>query len=341
MKTLKITILILLSTTCLFAQTILEQYFKGDKEKMMVEAEKLIATPDPMFSQPLKVSNLANNKLLFKKETIKENKFKVRDGKNIFTYHIPANSDKTIILIHGVKNNASEYLNSAYLLSKKTNSEVFAIDLRGHGKSEGDKGDVDYINQYADDIEDIISQISNKKVYIAGHSMGGGIAIRLAKTTKNNNIKAFILFAPLLGHNTPTIRTNNSSDNPEIESAMKLNIAKIIGLKMLNELGIQEKNSLPVLFFNNSDSTSVTKYTYRANMSMAPEDYLEGLTSINNPFLVVIGDKDEAFDSSKMKAIIEKQKNGDIKIFSNISHKDIKENSEVFDYIKNWLIGIK
>lgn len=62
-----------------------------------------------------------------------------------------------------------------------TQAEVFAIDLRGHGKSDGKDGDVDYINQYADDLADIVSAIRKQKpkgkIIIAGHSMGGGVAL--------------------------------------------------------------------------------------------------------------------------------------------------------------------
>ncbi len=76
------------------------------------------------------------------------------------------------------------YNKTAGLLQEATQAEVYAIDLRGHGQSEGNSGDVDYINQYVNDLADIIRTICkekpNGKISIAGHSMGGGVALRYA-----------------------------------------------------------------------------------------------------------------------------------------------------------------
>lgn len=67
------------------------------------------------------------------------------------------------------------YNKTAGLLQEATQAEVYAIDLRGHGRSDRNSGDVDYINQYVDDLGDIIKEIRKEKpsgkIIIAGHSM--------------------------------------------------------------------------------------------------------------------------------------------------------------------------
>ncbi len=107
--------------------------------------------------------------------------------------------------------------------------------------------------------------------------MGGGVALNYALQKNKEAIAGYLLFSPLLGHNSPAIQQTLPIENDSIEPFMKIHITRIIGLKMLNEIGIHSQDSLPVLFFNLPESTPTKKYTYRANMSMAPDDYKQGL----------------------------------------------------------------
>ena len=51
------------------------------------------------------------------------------------------------------------------------------------------------------------------------------------------------------------------------EPFLKVHIARIIGLKMLNSVGVHDYDSLPVLFFNLPDESPIKKYSYRSNES--------------------------------------------------------------------------
>jgi len=337
----------LLITNFILAQNILQDYYKGNKDSMLAEAAKLIAMPDPVFkpSKPTDLNEQALKDLGFEQVYKTEDYyFNVRDNKKIAAYRFPAKSKNTIILIHGVGTNSYMYNKTAGLLREATRAEVFAIDLRGHGRSEGKDGDVDYINQYADDVADIVNEIRKKKpggkVIIAGHSMGGGVALNVAMQTKNSIADGYILLAPLIGQNSPAIRQAPAPVNDSIEPFMKIHFARIIGLKMFNELNDHSQDSLPVLFLNLPENTAGRKYTYRANMSSAPEDYKEGLKALTVPALVLIGTMDEAFDALAMKKAVNENCAAQVQVINGATHNGIRHNPASFSFIKKWFSAL-
>mgnify|MGYP001799170600 CR=1 FL=1 len=133
---------------------------------------------------------------------------------------------------------------SAGQVREAKKAEVIAVDFRGHGQSEGNAGDVDYIEQYADDLIDVISTIKknkpNGKIIIAGHSMGGGIALRYAMKNNAPSVDGYLLFAPLLGDNAPTLAQSTAIAATNSETFLKIHIERIIGCELYNSLGVHK-----------------------------------------------------------------------------------------------------
>ncbi len=135
--------------------------------------------------------------------------FTTRDGEILFARHFPAESDLTILLLHGVTGDSAALTLGAERLREASGAAVIALDLRGHGQSGGTAGDVAYIGQYKDDVADVIAAIRadqpNGRNILAGHSMGGGIALQFAQLTDAPAVDGYLLFAPHLGTNAPTM----------------------------------------------------------------------------------------------------------------------------------------
>lgn len=345
MKFLKIfTVLIFcfLGITNVFAQSMLDQYFGGNKDSFIKEATRLIRTPEPTFKQtnqptgsnPHSITDMGFEQV-YKSET---RYFTVRDNKRIFAYRFPDRSENTIVLIHGVGSSAYMYNKTAGLLQEATQAEIYAIDLRGHGQSDGNSGDVDYINQYVDDLSDIIKEIRkekpNGKIFIAGHSMGGGVALRYAMEKQFEQPDGFLLFAPLIGHNSPAFQERQSDE--QAEAFMKIHIERIIGLKMLNEINNHEYDNLPVLFFDLPETASLRKYSYRANTSMTPDDYVTGLKAVKVPMLVLIGSNDEVFSAEALQKAVLENSSGKVYIIDKTTHNGVRHNTQSFNFIKDW-----
>ncbi|MFQ5401679.1 MAG: alpha/beta hydrolase, partial [Anaerolineae bacterium] len=135
--------------------------------------------------------------------------FTMRDGETLFARQFPAESDVTILLLHGVTSDSAAFNISAQMLREVSGAEAVALDLRGHGQSGGTAGDVDYIGQFQDDVADVITAIRtdkpNGRLILAGHSMGGGIALQFAQLEDAPAVDGYMLFAPHLGPNAPTM----------------------------------------------------------------------------------------------------------------------------------------
>mgnify|MGYP000126430389 CR=1 FL=1 len=336
-------------STSVSAQSMLDLYFGGNKESLIHEAIRLINLPEPTF-EPTNQQTSPDPTLLADMgfEQVYQSEphyFTVRDNKQIFAYRFPNNSENTVILIHGVASSAYLYNRTAGLLQEATEAEVYAIDLRGHGQSEGNSGDVDYINQYVDDLADIIQAIRKEKpdgkIIISGHSMGGGVALRYAMEKHYEQPDGFLLFAPLIGHNSPALMQGQTTENTIEEPFMKIHIERIIGLTMLNEIGNHDYDNLPVLFLNMPETIPLRKYSYRANKSMTPDDYVAGLNAVDKPMLILMGSDDEAFSPTAMEEAVKKNSNAEFQIINQASHNGVRHNAQSFILTKDWFSKLR
>lgn len=81
-----------------------------------------------------------------------------------------------VVISHGWSEHAGRYHGLANWFVDHGYS-VYALDHRGHGKSEGKRGHVRRWTDYARDLELLRSMVTEEKQYLLGHSMGGMIGI--------------------------------------------------------------------------------------------------------------------------------------------------------------------
>ena len=342
--------LIILTTTLLIvaithgqAQTNPIKAETVDSVKIANEAFNLINLPDPTFKpfQPLPMDSTQIADMGFEQVYQSEPfSYLMRDDKKLFAQKFSYSSNTTILLLHGVLSSSYTMNRNAGLLREATKSEVIALDFRGHGQSEGIDGDVDYIDQYTDDLIDVISTIKKNKpkgkIIIAGHSMGGGIALRYAMKKNAPSVDGYLLLAPLLGDNAPTLPKPSATIDTTTEPFMKIHIERIIGLYLYNSIGIHKYDSLPVLFFNLPKEMPLNKYTYRSNKSMSPEEYKIGLKAVKAPLLVLVGSNDEAFVATEFKPAVEKNSKGKVIVVEGATHNGIRHSKKAMKEVKTW-----
>jgi alpha-beta hydrolase superfamily lysophospholipase len=130
-----------------------------------------------------------------------ENMLEASDQVRLFIqYWKPQNPKAVLIMVHGLKDHSTRYAPVAQQLVT-AGCTVYAFDLRGHGRSEGERGFVNSFGDYLRDFDLFYDQVRLKEqgnpIFLFGHSMGGAIALLFA-LTRNPGIQGLILTAPAL-----------------------------------------------------------------------------------------------------------------------------------------------
>lgn len=252
---------------------------------------------------------------------------RMRDGSDlpIRRYVSGATDLPLVVLVHGSGWHGLQF--DALARELQPFADVIVPDLRGHGVSPARRGDVDYIGQFEDDLADIIlqSRKPGQQVFLAGHSSGGGLVVRFAGGPHGGLLDRAILMAPFLKYNAPTTRENAGG-------WAKTLTRRIIGLSMLNTLGIKALNRLTVIEFafpqavlsGPLGATATRGYSFRLNTGFAPRpDYLADVAKLP-PFLLVAGTKDEAFVAEAYEPLMRGVTDqGQYLLLSGVSHLDV------------------
>jgi len=111
-----------------------------------------------------------------------------------------------MVIVHGLGEHSGRYLALADHLAGLGFS-LWIPDLRGHGKSGGDRGHVDTFDDYIRDVREVLDQARIGKpaetpVFLLGHSMGGLVAILVA-LEHQGLIDGLVLSSPALGVAVP------------------------------------------------------------------------------------------------------------------------------------------
>ena len=104
-----------------------------------------------------------------------------------------------VCIIHGLGEHSGRYANMAEYYTSR-GIEVVSFDLRGHGKSGGQRGHSDDFQQIIRDIDQFLYKASGidieKPHFIYGHSLGGTLTIKYA-LSHLGQFKGVILSSPL------------------------------------------------------------------------------------------------------------------------------------------------
>lgn len=98
--------------------------------------------------------------------------------KNISVHFTDSGKGTTLVLLHGFLENRSMWDEFVPELSKKY--RVIAIDLLGHGETDP-MGYVQTMEDQADVVHAVLESLRIRKAVVAGHSMGGYVALAFAE----------------------------------------------------------------------------------------------------------------------------------------------------------------
>lgn len=120
-------------------------------------------------------------------------------------------ADTALVLVHGHGEHMARY--SSFVRRLNVPVPVIGYDHRGHGLSDGARGDAVGIDQLADDLNDLIpfllQETNASRCILFGHSMGGLIVSRFLTNSSSTiqAVRAAAISAPAFHvHKTPLIR---------------------------------------------------------------------------------------------------------------------------------------
>ena len=229
--------------------------------------------------------------------------YAARDGTKLGYRVYEGGGTQVVVLIHGSSDDGSGMHPLAKAL-RDAGASVYAPVVRGHGNF-GRTGDIDYIGQLEDDLADFVAVLRplhpSASFSLIGFSSGGGFVLRAIATPDEKLFDRFIMISPALPQSAPTIR-------PDTGGWVSVAKPRIIVVSLLNRLGIDWFNGLPIVAFATSpEAPNLTSvYSFRLAVDFgAPRNYLTALGRSRRPAALLVGGADELFYPDRFAPLFE------------------------------------
>ena len=105
--------------------------------------------------------------------------------------------ERDILLIHGLAEHLGRYEHIGAFFAEK-GWRVTALELRGHGESEGKRGHTESWDRYVEDVQAAMGTIG-KEMTIVAHSMGGLVTLAAMMHPMAPKVHSVVLSNPLIG----------------------------------------------------------------------------------------------------------------------------------------------
>ncbi|MCJ8289937.1 MAG: alpha/beta fold hydrolase [Crocinitomicaceae bacterium] len=206
-----------------------------------------------------------------------------------------------LVFIHGGGVHSKlGYFHLAQTLRDSFAIETILVDLRGHGLSQGKRGDCPNVRSIYKDLNVIIQakKDTNLPIYLGGHSSGGGVALNYSRWKKSEKVDGYFFVSPELGYKSDTEREGR------IEFA-EVKVWKFVINGMTQGLLMQHSD---VVFFNypekilEENPLILTAITVNMSKALTPKKPVKQFKDITEPIALFVGEHDELFDPAKVIA---------------------------------------
>jgi acylglycerol lipase len=230
---------------------------------------------------------------------------KASDGiKLCYRRYAPAAPKGALLFFHGGgAHSGAGYQHLAYGLQTRYEVAVYTPDLRGHGFSEGPRGDAPSPTQVWEDVTTCLKQIRvdypKVPLFLGGHSSGAGLALNYAAQANHQPVTGYIFLSPQLGFRSDTDRPGQSA--PFAQADINAFTAYFVsgGKTHGHEYAVKFNYPTELLEADPGMVKAITVYMSQALTPSAPRQQFE---TLDRPFGMWIGSKDELFVPEKVLA---------------------------------------
>ncbi|HNF12101.1 MAG TPA: alpha/beta hydrolase [Leptospiraceae bacterium] len=246
----------------------------------------------------------------------------VRDQKIHYTYN-EADGKPLLVLLHGAGGNTSHFPS---ILRRNTEFSSLAIDLPGHGKSEG--AALNSIDLYTEFLNEFILQKNLKNFFLVGHSMGGLISQNYILKYDHSAAGLVLMSTGASLPVMPLILSLTKSDENQSKTAeliTKIAYAKGANdaLKKIGQRMLEKTSALTM----NSDFSACNA-----------ADMTKDIARMKLPVLILCGDEDKMTPPKYSYYLAENIPGSELNILPNTGHMAALESPDaVLEIIMDWL----
>jgi acylglycerol lipase len=242
----------------------------------------------------------------------------------------------TFAVVHGHGEHSGRYERFARGMAARQMA-TYAVDLRGHGESAGQRGHVDSWSQWVDDADAFVKHVENAttgEVVPLGHSFGGVVVLSAARAGRLSNARRFIVSNPAL---------RLTKEVPAWLSSVSKTLATFAPkLTLNNNVDAATVSRIPeVVEAYRTDPLVHNKITTRlyAEWRRASKDNLEHAGEIKLPFLILAGTADPLIDPESSRELHQRAPASELRMLEGRYHEPFNDlgSDEVFDLIASWL----
>jgi alpha-beta hydrolase superfamily lysophospholipase len=219
-------------------------------------------------------------------------------------YEPMASHDEVLIVYHGGGvNSDAGYDILARQLSYALPVCIFLVDIRGHGRSAGVRGEASSPDQIWRDVDSVIDHVRTSfpdaRIHLLGHSSGGGMLINyFTRHSSSRIVESLILLAPALGpFSPPDLNRDFSSPFASINRLTFIINAISGGLLYGRRAGVRLNFPCEVI---NARPDFVQTYSVNMANALTPRNPQRQLEEISIPVTILLAEHDELFNVSRM-----------------------------------------
>lgn len=243
-------------------------------------------------------------------------------------FYAPQNPNRrpSLILIHGA---GGSFLSWHPRLRRLAGETVYTPDLPGHGESGG--AGKNSIGEYARDVLAFIEENRIHKPVIAGHSMGGAIALDLALDAPEKLSGIALLGAGAKLRVSPLILEKTKSPDTFPEAAA-----------LVNQNSFSPDAPKDLLRLSNENMLKTNPQTFHGDFLACDSfDAMERVASIRLPTLILCGTRDAMTPPKFSKFLAEQIPGARLHLIENAGHMLALEQPEVVArLLKEFLDGL-
>jgi len=258
--------------------------------------------------------------------------FTTSDGETLFMRQwVPdkiaaGKEDMAILIFHGITAYSGAYEMAAVPFSEG-GYMTFGLDYRGHGLSDGNRGDSPNRERWIADLLESVEYLKSlgfQRVVVLGHSLGVAAAMCVAEAIPEEIAGLVLLSGAYEG------KTGNTVDQISLFQKMRI-IASSIFRPSRQAVEYYREGMLGM-----NDPLFNYKYTLRF-LTMLDVKQLHIPENMHAPVLVGIGDQDELFDVDKVKELYDliPGNNKEFLVWKGAKHAEIGR--EHWEQIVQWL----